>query len=419
MYDNELELVVARILYHNPNLLDYEILDSNDFFSDVKSQVCKMMKIRATGGTIDKVTIGKDFSPPTSDEISQFENYVKSLKSLALDRRLQDFPHKVSEIVTSSRREYYGLSSEEKVDAIIRLAEKHQVTKRDSDSYCVSNMIDEYIEEIKSDKPRDIIPTHIPDLDLEIGNGVSRGNLVIIAGETGGYKTTLAYNIAYNNALEGSPVMIVSYEMSKDVIMGKLISMISHINHNVLRTGMMHDENGNLIRFTENHEVLSKIDEARAILKSLPIYIISDKLYLNEIKLHALKLKPKILIIDYIGLMPEVGTDESKMIPYITRMLKIYSSEELLNCAIFGLLQFKKEGGDSTERELVSIKYNSGHDADVVLFTDKKEVVSPVTGRKEFFIKVAIKKNRLGSADINFEIPIVPKWGKIMVDRKV
>ena len=43
MYDAQLELTIAKILFHDQNLLDIGLIEPNDFFTDTKDAIRRMI----------------------------------------------------------------------------------------------------------------------------------------------------------------------------------------------------------------------------------------------------------------------------------------------------------------------------------------------------------------------------------------
>lgn len=410
MYDSELEDTLAKILFHNPHLLDYDLLDMNDFFSDIKYSINNMIKIVKNGGKIDKITVGREFSEPLETEVNSFHDYVKSLKSLSSERKLQEFPHSASLIVSKS-----NTSFDDRINELHRILDGYVFTKGDCNDYLIGNLLNAFMDDLCCEDKVNMIRTDIKDLDIGINDGIERGDLVIIAGDTGNFKSALAYNIALNVALQGLPVMFFSYEISLTELQRKFVSMIARINSNVLRTGKMTDGNGNLVSYLNNDDVVTKINNAVNELSKLPLYLFTGDMGLNDIKLHGMKIKPALIFVDYIQIMPDVTTDMVKSIGHISRTLKRMANKDILNCGIVALSQFKKSEDEIKERTLNDLKYNSSisQDANLVLFTKKKSTLNRTDGTETTTIEIKVVKNRSGSNNIKIELPIIPKWGVI------
>ena len=75
------------------------------------------------------------------------------------------------------------------------------------------------------DRPREVIPTGVEGLDRLLAGGIPRGSLLLLAGNPGAGKTTLAAKILYEAAEHGNPVMYVSFVEPRDDFMAHMASL--------------------------------------------------------------------------------------------------------------------------------------------------------------------------------------------------
>ena len=74
------------------------------------------------------------------------------------------------------------------------------------------------------ERPR--IPTHVKGFDEAVGGGLPEGYVVLVAGAPGTMKSSLAFSIAYNNALrDGRKGVYFTLEQSKDNLLEHMASM--------------------------------------------------------------------------------------------------------------------------------------------------------------------------------------------------
>ncbi len=74
--------------------------------------------------------------------------------------------------------------------------------------------------------PEDRVRTFIHGFDEKLSGGIPRGHIVLLAGEPGTMKSTIAFNVLYQNALrEGAPGTYISLEQGRDNLTRHLISM--------------------------------------------------------------------------------------------------------------------------------------------------------------------------------------------------
>ena len=229
MYDAQLESTIAKILFHNPDLIDTELVDKDDFFTDTKHAINRMTKLRKNGNLLNETTVGTRFETPSEIETEQFEEFVYALKSLNKERKLSTLGNQVIEISTEA------YSYEDKWMKIRKLMDNFEDTTVKVDDYLHANTLEAYKEKLFSKSTEDLLATGIYELDLKCGKGFKAGELILLAGEPGGYKSTLMYNIALNVALRGDPVMLFTYEVSVDEIHEILASMLAEVDSLALR----------------------------------------------------------------------------------------------------------------------------------------------------------------------------------------
>ena len=137
------------------------------------------------------------------------------------------------------------------------------------------------------------VRTHIQGLD-EIMPAMREGNMILLAGVPGHGKTTLANQIALNNAMNGIPVLFFTLEMSRDEIVQKLVSMLSGVPEDVIDHG------------DGNQEQMDAYFKAAAKLQKLPLRIIGKKpmkpgMMFSIARREARKFGIKLVVIDYLG----------------------------------------------------------------------------------------------------------------------
>jgi KaiC/GvpD/RAD55 family RecA-like ATPase len=81
------------------------------------------------------------------------------------------------------------------------------------------------------------IKTYIKGLDENIEGGVPEGHLVLIAGSSGTMKSSVAFNILYNEAINGKTGLYVTLEQSHQSLLNQMVNMgldLSKINIQIL-----------------------------------------------------------------------------------------------------------------------------------------------------------------------------------------
>lgn len=221
------------------------------------------------------------------------------------------------------------------------------------------------------------VATGFIDLD-HATDGMHGGELIIVAGRPSMGKTAISMNIAEHVALDqGLPVAVFSMEMPADQLAMRMLASRSGVNHHVLRTGRLRDDDWP--RFT--HGVAS--------LAEAPIYTIdSSNLTPSRLKSRLrglqrqLGTKLGLVVVDYLQLMSgDEGSSENRAteIGSISRALKNAAKD--LDVPIIALSQLNRGLEQRpNKRPLMSDLRESGsieQDADVILFIYRDEVYHP------------------------------------------
>lgn len=153
-------------------------------------------------------------------------------------------------------------------------------------------------------KPKMGIPTPWTALNYCLG-GWQKGDLILIGARPSMGKTALMLNAVYGAARNGTPAVVYSYEMSRESLIMRLVSMLTGITFLDLQRG---ETNA-----SERHLISQVIDH----LGEIPLRIkqASGKTAL-AIRVHAERLHHKGLLelaaVDYIGLMRSGGRFDSR-----------------------------------------------------------------------------------------------------------
>ena len=234
-----------------------------------------------------------------------------------------------------------------------------------------------YIEQaVQRDNKLSGLPTGLEQLDRRLG-GLTKSNLIIIAGRPAMGKTALATNIAYNVAefmsreksidKKDKGVAFFSLEMSSDELASRILSTVTQTPGQNMRTGEL------------NNAEFTRIAAAVRELEAIPLYIDDTPgLTINAIRTRARRLKRTkglgLVVIDYIQLITgsskHSDVNRVQELSEISRGLKILAKE--LDVPVIALSQLNR-GVESRDdkRPIMSDLRESGsieQDADVVMF---------------------------------------------------
>ncbi len=208
------------------------------------------------------------------------------------------------------------------------------------------------------------LSTLYTELDKRI-HGLNKSDLIILAARPGMGKTSFAMNIATNvgKKHQDKSIAVFSLEMSKEQIVGRMLSSEASLTSSEMRTGQIATEKW------------SDIGRAADILSRLNIYIDDTAgITVAGIKAKLRRMKDLgLVVIDYLQLMNSTKDYKGNRvgeISEITRSLKIMAKD--LNVPVICLSQLARGPEQRPDkRPLLSDLRDSGsieQDADVVMF---------------------------------------------------
>ncbi|HEX7918132.1 MAG TPA: DnaB-like helicase C-terminal domain-containing protein [Gemmatimonadales bacterium] len=239
-------------------------------------------------------------------------------------------------------------------------------------------------------EPRpDTIATGFPSVDKLLGGGLRRRDLVLLAGDIGSGKSSLALGIALRSALAGTPVLFLSGEMSEERLMERALAIEGRAAVDELRTGKLDDQRR------------AEVGAAAVRLRSMPLVVrpLIGRSF-DEIET-AMKVvpRPALVVVDYLQLVPapQETRDQEDALVLATRALKgLALAEDVAVLAVAQLpaLMATREDPRPTLDDLGGRGQVKQH-ADVVLGLYREEMYRP-GGGMEGATELIIGKNRNG-----------------------
>jgi replicative DNA helicase len=254
----------------------------------------------------------------------------------------------------------------------------------------------------ESKNPITGLSTGYNELD-NLTSGLQSSDLIIVAGRPSMGKTAFSMNIAEHVALKNSaPVLIFSMEMPGEAITMRLLSSLTRIEFQDIRTGKIKEEDW--VRIASGVNLLS----------GAPLFI-DDTPALSpaELRARARRIAKEhgnlgLIVIDYLQLMQVPGFSENRTaeISEISRSLKSLAKE--LKVPVIALSQLNRSLEQRADkRPMMSDLRESGaieQDADLIMFIYRDEVYnreSPDKGTAE--ILIAKQRNGpIGSVRLTF-----------------
>ena len=231
--------------------------------------------------------------------------------------------------------------------------------------------------------------TGFVDIDAHLG-GLNPGDLIVVAGQPGMGKTTLAVNIAENMASNGHSVLFVSLEMS-DVQSGKrAFASIGGVSLNAINTCRLSDED------------MTRLQAAVAKAERMKLYTDSSSRTVAQVATSARKIRRKhglsLVVVDYIGLMQGTGETQALRIGSITGGLKRLAMD--MGVPVIALSQLNRQiAGRADHRPMMTDLRDSGsveQDADAIVMVYQDEKYNPESPFKGI-AEANIVKARMGN----------------------
>ncbi|MGB9163250.1 MAG: DnaB-like helicase C-terminal domain-containing protein [Rhodomicrobium sp.] len=399
--------VIGTVLKDNDAFDEVEFLEPQHFFDPMRCAVWTAIQARLRKGEkVSPVLIAATFPTADGDNATVLKacneacthaasrdllkDYAKTVFALAENRQAHDIATLWAQkaLDPSNRETLNGMRS-----AIDDAAEMQDIEGDQSEAWeAAANRAAELYR--TRGETLTGVRTHIQGLD-EIMPAMREGNMILLAGVPGHGKTTLANQIALNNAMNGIPVLFFTLEMSRDEIVQKLVSMLSGVPEDVIDHG------------DGNQEQMDAYFKAAAKLQKLPLRIIGKKpmkpgMMFSIARREARKFGIKLVVIDYLGKM----TPDDRTNGVYERMSLL--SNDVKNIAgqlclpILTLAQLNREifkrPNKKPQNSDLRDSGNLEADADVILFVQKTqgmlELEEPMPGSEDYASNFAVWQDR-------------------------
>ncbi len=391
------QALLGAILSNNLALEKVEnFLEPEHFSSKINALIFKTLKKLISNDQVADLNTLKVFLENDPDFISNggityllkiSENSISIINSKQYGELIYDLfiRRKLINLGTNLINDSYDNFEDKNSDIIIENTESHLYNlTSDGDTQKGPKQFDnilsltiDYAEKAYK-KSSDVIglKTGLNDFDKKIG-GLHKSDLIIVAGRPSMGKTAFATNIASNicngkNNDNKTNVLFFSLEMSSEQLATRVISELSQISSEGIRTGNLSKTD------------FEKIIVASEQLKNLSLFIDdSPALTISSIRTRSRRLKRKfgldLIIIDYLQLITGESRNSNdnrvKEISDITRGLKAIAKE--LNIPVVALSQLSRKVEEREEKrpQLADLRESGSieQDADLVVFLYREE----------------------------------------------
>ena len=293
-------------------------------------------------------------------------------------------PAEIQEAIDRAERELFSVSQRRVVDGFSRLSRLLH------DAYDRLDYLHAHRGEVSG------VRTGFADLDA-LTTGLQKSDLVVVAARPSVGKTSFALNIAeYAAVHDGKSVGMFSLEMSKEQLVLRLLSSVSNIDSQRLRSGYLEELD------------FARIAPAMNALSEAPMYIDdTPSISTMELRTKARRLQAEsgldLVIVDYLQLMQATTTSRDanrvQEVSEISRGLKALARELSVPVIALSQLSRQPEMRESREPRLSDLRESGAieQDADLVVFLWREKDRPAEEGDDEGeVIKLKLAKHRNG-----------------------
>ena len=353
---------------------------------------------------------GKDYLvelATTTPSAANLEAYAEIIRQRSITRKLMKANSEISELISNPQGQD-GASLLDKAESMI-FALNDETNQNDQNLQSMRELIPSTMDRLHelSNKSGGLIgsSTGYKDLDNKL-QGLQNGDLIVVAGRPSMGKTSLAMNVAENVLLDSESngsVLIFSLEMPGESLTTRLLSGMTKLNQQNVRSGMLKDDELRIL-FQQSEK-----------LKNLPLWI-DDSSILSPMELRAKARRLartekdglSLIVVDYLQLMQLPLSTENRVnqISEISRSLKSLAKE--LNVPVIALSQLNRAVEQRpNKRPIMADLRDSGaieQDADVILFIYRDEVYNEDSeqGNKAEIIIGKQRNGPIGTVNLTF-----------------
>lgn len=294
------------------------------------------------------------------------EGYAAIVRRMAIRRRLIEAAGGVARLAHSDETDI-----EEVADGALRLiddavrdaGEADVSSARDRASAHYDRLVMLMTARAEGREPDGAVLCGLKDLDTLLGQ-FKPDDLYYIAARPGMGKSSLLDQIVLRNAQAGVPCLFLSYEMSKEQIDTRILSILANVSYDALEAG----------RLTQ--EQVQAYVKAVETYAALPLYILDDVTRNSPATARMVLRKAirkfgiKALVVDYVQLMAGQGENRNAELTEVSRWLKLVARE--FHIPVIAAAQLSRAVEQRADkRPLLSDLRDSGsleQDADAVVF---------------------------------------------------
>lgn len=283
------EAVLGSLLIDSEMMTQVSGLEPSHFLYDTNQWIYEaMIAVSKSGASINQITVAQKLSAtgkleacggaaqlshlisicPTSIDCP---HYAAIVRNMAIHRELIKVAEKIATIGYDEKGEPSEIIA--KADQLLlTLRKSHGTIDVISPRDRASMLIERYTE-LNNAENKVATPTGFLDLDKQLGGGFFAGELIVLAGDSGLGKSTLAHNMAIHQSNYGN-VLFCSGEMTVEALSDKEVASILKRSVLEIRAGQYDDDLFNKIM----SEAIGMISERPLFLyRGLPLTVAGIK----------------------------------------------------------------------------------------------------------------------------------------------
>ena len=208
------------------------------------------------------------------------------------------------------------------------------------------------VKKLLDDSKPSLVPTGFDVFDSKNG-GIYDGSMFLIAGTTGGGKSTLAIQLLRNMS-QHEDVVLVPFEMTAEESMARLMSNLSGVPLSKILQKKISSAEKRVIQ----KAYMKYRNDLKARDLKFSIFSPDEDMSMDEVLFFLRPYKYKVILIDYVSLLKGVdGDDAWQALGRAARQGKIFAKNN--HCIVILLAQLSEEGQVRYARSLVEHANNA------------------------------------------------------------
>lgn len=390
--------ILATMLEENYLIMDSQLKPEMFYGQHHRQLFILMQQLVTEGHPVDYLTLSARFEQMEAIGLS----YVTELMMFANAEKFDDYAQLLREIWRERQKAqilFQATEGDWAIPQIIERLDNTQLEGNQIDTSITQNLVAMHNRPWEDVETPGLIIPHIQGL-ASIIDGFRPGELTIIAARPSMGKTDVMNNIALQAGWQGHLPIIFSLEMSKTILLDRLIATSGHYSRLKMRNPKQYfseDQKNNWLH------VLEKVNKSNIHLDD------RSSLTMPQIRSQTRRIirqnqnKTPVILIDYLQIIQTDGDYEHSAMAMgkISRALKQMAKE--FNCPVICLSQLNRNVETrSNKRPVMSDLRDSGsieQDADVIILLYRNSYYETEKTDSPDLLEFIVAKNRNGPTD--------------------